>query len=170
MVQSNRKYHVSKCNVANILCRYFHVRERPLCMPVSFLRSLFLHRLCQQLDEGSKVILICHRIVKFVLFFFTYLAYSVEGNVVTKTNLMAAENTEEKLDACCLTEYRPLPGTPNGQIIKVAEFDTYYISGKDQNSKGKVIVLLTDIFGKSLISILTYKDLIRSGKESTYYC
>ena len=88
---------------------------------------------------------------------------------------MATENTDDKLDACCLTEYRPLPDTPSGQIIKVADLDTYYISGKDQNSKGKVIVLLTDIFGKYfliyfLIIILTYKDLIRSGEESTYHC
>lgn len=62
---------------------------------------------------------------------------------------MATSTTEGKLDACCLTEYRPLPGAPNGQIIKVADLDTYYIAGKDGKSKGKVIVLLTDIFGKN---------------------
>ena len=61
---------------------------------------------------------------------------------------MATGTTEEKLGACCLTEYRPLPGTPTGQIIKVADLDTYYIAGKDDKSKGKAIVLLTDIFGK----------------------
>ncbi|UJR07366.1 hypothetical protein I4U23_011652 [Adineta vaga] len=60
---------------------------------------------------------------------------------------MATETTEGKLDACCLTEYRPLPGTPRGQIIKIVDVDTYFVSGKDQTSKGKVIVLLTDIFG-----------------------
>ena len=47
-----------------------------------------------------------------------------------------------------------LPGTPTGQIIKIADLDTYYIAGKDQTSKGKVIVLLTDIFGKSFLFIL----------------
>ncbi|CAF0827424.1 unnamed protein product [Rotaria sordida] len=60
---------------------------------------------------------------------------------------MATETTDDKLDACCLTEYRPLPGIPGGQMIKIADIDTYYISGKDQTSKGKTIVLLTDIFG-----------------------
>ena len=62
---------------------------------------------------------------------------------------MAMETAEAKLDACCLTEYRPLPGTPGGQMVKIADLDTYYIEGKDQASKGKVIVLLTDIFGNS---------------------
>lgn len=62
---------------------------------------------------------------------------------------MATETAEGKLGACCLTEYRPLAGTPNGQIVKIADIDTYYIEGKDQASKGKVIVLLTDIFGMS---------------------
>jgi len=67
---------------------------------------------------------------------------------------MASGTTETKLDVCCLTEYRPLPGTPNGEIIKIAGVDTYQIFGKDETSKGKVIVLLTDVFGKSLSSIL----------------
>ena len=61
---------------------------------------------------------------------------------------MATSTTEEKLNACCLTEYRPLPGTPNGQIIQVAALDTYYIAGKTDNAKNKVIVLLTDVFGE----------------------
>ena len=61
---------------------------------------------------------------------------------------MATGTTEEKLDACCVTEYHPLAGTPKGRIIKVADLDTYYNAGTDENSKGKVIVLLTDIFGK----------------------
>ncbi|CAF2801321.1 unnamed protein product [Rotaria sp. Silwood2] len=60
---------------------------------------------------------------------------------------MATGTTDDKLDACCLTEYRPLPGITGGPIIKIADIDTYYISGKDQTSKCKVIVLLTDIFG-----------------------
>ncbi|CAF1436847.1 unnamed protein product [Didymodactylos carnosus] len=60
---------------------------------------------------------------------------------------MASGTTEGKLDACCLTEYRPLPGTPSGQIIKIAGIDTYHVLGKDETSKGKAIVLLTDVFG-----------------------
>ncbi|CAF1462131.1 unnamed protein product, partial [Rotaria sordida] len=60
---------------------------------------------------------------------------------------MASGTTDRKLDACCLTEYRPLPGTPSGQIIKIAGIDTYHILGKNETSKGKAIVLLTDIFG-----------------------
>ena len=60
---------------------------------------------------------------------------------------MASGTTEDKLDACCLTEYRPLPGTPRGCIIKIADLNTYFIEGSDQTSRGKVIVLLTDIFG-----------------------
>jgi len=61
---------------------------------------------------------------------------------------MASGTTDEKLDACCLTEYNPLPGTPKGQLIKVAGINTYHIAGKDETSKGKTIVLLTDVFGK----------------------
>ncbi len=61
---------------------------------------------------------------------------------------MASTTTEGTLDACCLTEYRPLPGTPSGQIIKIAGIDCYHAEGKDEASKGKTIVLLTDIFGK----------------------
>ncbi len=60
---------------------------------------------------------------------------------------MASGIENDKLDACCLTEYRPLPGTPQGQIIKVAGINTYYIAGKDETSKGKAIVILTDVFG-----------------------
>ncbi len=67
---------------------------------------------------------------------------------------MASETTEGKLHDCCLTEYRPLPGTPGGQLIKIADIDTYHISGKDNASKGKVIVLLTDVFGKSFSAIV----------------
>jgi hypothetical protein len=67
---------------------------------------------------------------------------------------MASGTNEGKLDACCLKEYRPLPGTPSGQIIKIADIDTYHIEGKDKASKGKAIVLLTDVFGEFLESIL----------------
>lgn len=63
---------------------------------------------------------------------------------------MASGTTDEKLDACCLKEYHPLPGTPQGQIIDVVGIKTYYIAGKDQTSKGKTIVLLTDVFGMFL--------------------
>ena len=61
---------------------------------------------------------------------------------------MATQTNEQKLDACCLTEYRPLPGTPRGQIIKIAGIDTYHTVGNDQASKGKAIVILTDVFGR----------------------
>ena len=67
---------------------------------------------------------------------------------------MASETTDGKLHACCLTEYRPLPGTPGGQIIKIADIDTYHISGNDKASKGKAVVLFTDVFGKSFTIIL----------------
>lgn len=67
---------------------------------------------------------------------------------------MASATTDGKLDACCLTEYRPLPGTPSGRIINIAGIDTYHILGQDETSKGKVIVLLTDIFGKSFSCII----------------
>ncbi|UJR34566.1 hypothetical protein I4U23_027342 [Adineta vaga] len=60
---------------------------------------------------------------------------------------MANGTTEDKLSACCLTEYHPLSGTPRGQIIKIADIDTYFIEGDDEPAKGKVIVLLTDVFG-----------------------
>lgn len=63
---------------------------------------------------------------------------------------MATSNTEGTLDECCLKEYRPLPGTPSGQIIKINEINCYYIAGKDETLKGKAIVLLTDVFGKLL--------------------
>ncbi|CAF3097145.1 unnamed protein product [Rotaria sp. Silwood2] len=62
---------------------------------------------------------------------------------------MASEVINEKLDACCLTEYHPLPGTPRGRIIKVAEITTYHVMGTDDASKNKAIILLTDIFGLS---------------------
>jgi hypothetical protein len=68
---------------------------------------------------------------------------------------MASGTTVDKLDACCLTEYCPLPGSPQGQIINIAGINTYYIAGKDQTSKGKTIVLLTDVFGMFLSSIKT---------------
>jgi dienelactone hydrolase len=84
---------------------------------------------------------------------------------------MASGTSNDKLDACCLTEYRPLPGTPSGQIIKIAGIDTYYISGKDETSKGKVIVLLSDIFGKSSLFLLqssvhvnTYLGLVKNPR------
>ncbi|CAF2147457.1 unnamed protein product [Rotaria magnacalcarata] len=53
---------------------------------------------------------------------------------------------DEKLDACCLTEYHPLPGIPQGQIIKITEINTYLTLGTDSPSKNKAIVLLTDVF------------------------
>lgn len=64
------------------------------------------------------------------------------------THIMAAATNEKTLDACCLTEYRPLPGTPNGKIVKIGGIDCYHIAGKDQTAKGKAIVILTDVFGK----------------------
>lgn len=65
--------------------------------------------------------------------------------------MASSENTDPKLDACCLTEYRPLPGTPQGQLVKIAGINTYHIAGKDEASKGKAIVILTDIFGIFLL-------------------
>ena len=66
---------------------------------------------------------------------------------------MAAATNDGKLDACCLTEYRPLPGTPSGQIIKIAGINCYHIVGRDEASKGKTIVLFTDVFGMFLLHI-----------------
>jgi len=87
---------------------------------------------------------------------------------------MASEITDQKLDACCLTEYRPLPGTPEGQIIKIAGLNTYYVAGKDETSKGKTIVLLTDVFGMFFssisISLLYIEHLNRPDKKSAYHC
>jgi hypothetical protein len=85
---------------------------------------------------------------------------------------MATGIEDQKLDACCLTEYRPLPGTPQGQIVKIGEINTYHIQGKDQTSKEKAIVLLTDVFGIlfSLINKLLYCISNRSDKKSSYYC
>jgi hypothetical protein len=87
---------------------------------------------------------------------------------------MASGTTDGKLDACCLKEYRPLPGTPRGQLIKIAGIDSYYVSGTDETSKGKVIVLLTDVFGKAFSSIskslLHIEYLNRSNKESAHDC
>lgn len=68
---------------------------------------------------------------------------------------MASSTTEGTLDACCLTEYRPLPGTPAGKIIQIGGINCYHIQGKDETSKGKVIVILTDIFGKILSNVLS---------------
>jgi hypothetical protein len=61
---------------------------------------------------------------------------------------MASTSSDEMLAACCLTEYNSLPGNPRGKIMKIADMDTYFIPGKDGTSKGKVILLLTDLFGK----------------------
>ena len=87
---------------------------------------------------------------------------------------MAATTTNEgKLDACCLKEYRPLTGTPNGQIIKISGIDCYYIAGKDESYKGKAIVLLTDVFGKYIfLKFIQYVHVYayRSGEKSSYYC
>jgi hypothetical protein len=86
---------------------------------------------------------------------------------------MASGTTVDKLDACCLTEYCPLPGSPQGQIINIAGINTYYIAGKDETSKGKAIVILTDIFGMFLLSVNTLLSYIkyynRSNKKSTYH-
>ena len=67
---------------------------------------------------------------------------------------MASATADGTLGVCCLTEYRPLPGTPSGQIIKIAGSNCYHVSGRDETSKGKTIVLLTDIFGKFFSSIV----------------
>jgi hypothetical protein len=84
---------------------------------------------------------------------------------------MATGITDQKLDECCLKEYRPLSGTPQGQLVKIAEINTYHIQGKDQTSKEKAIVLLTDVFGRLiLISKLYIEYLNRSNKKSSYYC
>ena len=88
---------------------------------------------------------------------------------------MASAPGDIKLDVCCLTESRPLPGTPNGQIIKISGINSYYIEGKDVASKGKIIVLLTDIFGKDLYNQISNKNffielLKRSNKKSMYDC
>jgi hypothetical protein len=87
---------------------------------------------------------------------------------------MASGVTDDKLSACCLTEYRPLPGTPEGQIINIAGLNTYYIAGKDEKSKGKAIVLLTDVFGMFLSSVgrlfLYIEHLNRFNKKSAHYC
>lgn len=87
---------------------------------------------------------------------------------------MASGTGDGKLDACCLVEYRPLPGTPSGQIVKIAGIDTYHIQGKDETSKGKAIVLLTDIFGKFfsyiIESTIRFKHVNRSDEESTHDC
>ena len=71
---------------------------------------------------------------------------------------MASADAQGKLDVCCVTEYRPLPGTPAGEMIKIAGIDTYHISGKDGTSKGKAVVILTDIFGR--IDIISSADRI----------
>lgn len=62
---------------------------------------------------------------------------------------MASSRADEKLDACCLREYQPLPGNPRGELAKIGGITSYYIAGADQKSKGKAIVLLTDVFGMS---------------------
>jgi hypothetical protein len=68
---------------------------------------------------------------------------------------MASATADGTLDVCCLTEYRALPGTPRGKIIKIAEINSYHVSGSDETSKGKTIVLLTDVFGKFFSSYLS---------------
>jgi hypothetical protein len=87
---------------------------------------------------------------------------------------MASGTTEQKLDVCCLTEYRPLPGTPKGQIITIAGISTYHIAGNDETSKGKTIVLLTDVFGMFLssltISLPYIEHFNRFDKKPTYHC
>ncbi|CAF3868029.1 unnamed protein product [Rotaria sordida] len=81
---------------------------------------------------------------------------------------MASEVTDEKLDECCLTEYHPLPGTPRGQIIKIADITTYYVSGTDNASKNKAIVLLTDIFGLSKNPRITADELSEKSGFDVY--
>lgn len=84
---------------------------------------------------------------------------------------MSSETTVDKLDACCLTEYRPLPGTPQGQIIQIGGINTYHVTGKNETSKEKTIVLLTDVFGiVCFIITFSIKYLNRFNKKSTYYC
>ncbi|CAF2374485.1 unnamed protein product [Rotaria sp. Silwood2] len=72
---------------------------------------------------------------------------------------MASGFEDEKLNACCLTEYRPLPGSPRGQIIKIAEISTYHVPGTDHTAKNKTIVLLTDIFGLTKNPRITADEL-----------
>jgi len=81
---------------------------------------------------------------------------------------MASGTTEGKLDACCLTEFRPLPGTPGGQIIKIAGIDTYQILGKDDASKGKAIVLLTDVFGLTKNPCMTADEVSEKSGFDVY--
>lgn len=69
---------------------------------------------------------------------------------------MTSSVKSETLDECCLTEYHPLPGTPRGQIIKIAEINTYHVIGADSNSKSKAIVLLTDVFGMFSYLFINY--------------
>jgi hypothetical protein len=64
---------------------------------------------------------------------------------------MASGITNDKLDACCLTEYYPLPGNPQGELINIDGINCYHIKGKDQTSKEKSIVILTDVFGMLLL-------------------
>lgn len=69
-----------------------------------------------------------------------------------------SEQTTDKLDACCLTEYRPLAGVPKGSFVKIGNIDTYQCLSSNSLTKGKAIVLLTDIFGKESLygSFLTW--------------
>lgn len=61
---------------------------------------------------------------------------------------MAEASNEETLNECCLKEYRPLPGTPSGQLVNIAGLKTYHSSSANGASKDKAIVLLTDVFGE----------------------
>ncbi|CAF1057466.1 unnamed protein product [Adineta steineri] len=81
---------------------------------------------------------------------------------------MATETNDGKLNECCLTEYRPLPGTPQGQIIKIADIDTYQILGKDVTSKGKAIVLLTDVFGLTKNPRMTADEISEKSGFDVY--
>ncbi|CAF1161877.1 unnamed protein product [Adineta steineri] len=81
---------------------------------------------------------------------------------------MASETNEGKLQACCLVEYRPLPGTPSGELVKIGGIDTYHISGKDQASKGKVIVLFTDVFGLTKNPRITADEIAEKSGFDVY--
>ncbi|CAF2136641.1 unnamed protein product [Rotaria magnacalcarata] len=81
---------------------------------------------------------------------------------------MASGTTNDKLSVCCLMEYRPLPGSPRGQIIKIAGIDTYQSMGKDEALKAKAIVILTDIFGLTKNPRITADELSEKSGFDVY--
>ncbi|CAF0887931.1 unnamed protein product [Rotaria sp. Silwood1] len=81
---------------------------------------------------------------------------------------MASGFEDEKLNACCLTEYRQLPGTPRGKIIKITDISTYHIAGTDHASKNKAMVLLTAIFGLTKNPRITADELSEKAGFDIY--